>query len=136
RYKKGGWEYNVFRRWLEAGAKYSDKDVQKLTRLEVTPSEIQFATTGQTVQLKAVAVWPDGTREDVTCLCRFTSNSEQVAKISTDGLVTATEMGDTHVVVSYDNAVIAVPVIRPVSNLAGAKYPNVPAPTKVDQLVV
>ena len=33
------------------------------------------------VQLKAVAVWPDGAREDVTCLCRFTSNSDQVSTI-------------------------------------------------------
>src|ERR671924_509721 len=30
RYKTGGWEYHVFRRWLEAGAKYDAKDVQKI----------------------------------------------------------------------------------------------------------
>ena len=93
--------------------------MQKLVNLEVTPAEILFSQPGEKVQLKAVAVWPDGTREDVTCLCRFTSNSDQVAKIDADGLVTATDPGDTHVVVSYDNAVIAVPVIRPVSQLTG-----------------
>ena len=136
RYEKGGWEYHVFRRWLEAGAKFDEKDVQKLVNLEVTPAEILFNGSGETVQLKAIAVWPDGTREDVTPLCRFQSNSEQVAKITAEGLVTATDPGDSHVVVSYDNAVIAIPVIRPVSSQAGDKYPLVATPTKIDELVV
>jgi hypothetical protein len=136
RYEKGGWEYHVFRRWLEAGAKFEADKVEKLTALEVTPAEILFAAPGETVNLKAVAVWPDGTREDVTCLCRFTSNSDQVATITADGLVTATEPGDTHVVVAYDNAVVAIPVIRPVSQLTGDKYPPTATPTKVDELVV
>jgi hypothetical protein len=136
RYKKGGWEYHIFRRWLEAGAKYDEKSVQQIVTLEVTPSEILFSTPGEKANLKAVAVWPDGTREDVTCLCRFTSNSDQVATINADGLVTATDPGDTHVVVSYDSAVIAVPVIRPVSQLTGERYPKVATPTKIDELVV
>ena len=136
RYKQGGWEYQVFRRWIEGGTKFSEADVQKLVRLDVTPAEILFATPGEKINLKAVAVWPDGSREDVTCLCRFTSNSDQVATINADGQVTATEPGDTHVVVAYDNAVIAVPVIRPVSQLFGDKYPSTPTPTKVDELVV
>ncbi|HEX5104086.1 MAG TPA: DUF1549 and DUF1553 domain-containing protein, partial [Pirellulaceae bacterium] len=135
-YKQGGWEYHVFRRWLEAGAKFEEDQVQKLVNLEVTPAEILFAAPGEKINLKAVAVWPDGTREDVTCLCRFTSNSDQVATIDADGLVTATEPGDTHVVVSYDNAVIAIPVIRPVTQLTGSKYPEVATPTKIDELVV
>lgn len=136
RYKTGGWEYNIFRRWIEAGAKFEAKDVQKLTRLEITPAEILFSKTGETVKLKAVAVWPDGSREDVTPICRFTSNSDQVATIDENGLVTATDPGDTHVVVYYDNAVVPVPVIRPVTALVGAKYPKTPTPTKIDELVV
>ena len=137
RYKKDSWEYNVLRRWVEAGAKFDPaKDVQKLVRLEVTPSEILFRKSGETVQLKAVAVWPDGTREDVTPICRFVSNSEQVSKISELGLVTATEPGDTHVVISYDNAVVPVPVIRPVSDKFGDNYPQVATTNKVDELVV
>ena len=136
RYKVGGWEYHLFRRWLEAGAKFEEKEVQKLVNLEVTPAEILFSTSGEKVQLKAIAVWPDGSREDVTCLCRFTSNSDQVATIDADGQVSAADPGDTHVVVAYDNAVIAIPVIRPVSQLTGDRYPKVATPTKVDELVV
>src|SRR4029078_843288 len=136
RYKKGGWEYHIFRRWLEAGAKYEEKDVPRSVKRELAPAEIIFNAPGEKVQLKAVAVWPDGSREDVTCLCRFTSNSDQVATINADGQVTATEPGDTNVVIACDSAVIAVPVIRPLSQLTGDRYPSVPTPTKIDELVV
>ncbi|MGI8981884.1 MAG: DUF1549 and DUF1553 domain-containing protein [Pirellulaceae bacterium] len=137
RYKKESWEYNLFRRWVEGGAKFdAAKDVQKLVRLEVTPSEILFSKSGETVQLRAVAVWPDGMREDVTPLCRFVTNSEQVSKITELGLVTATEPGDTHVVISYDNAVVPVPVIRPVSDKFGDKYPQIATFNKIDELVI
>ncbi|ADB18931.1 protein of unknown function DUF1549 [Pirellula staleyi DSM 6068] len=136
RYAKGSWEYHLFRRWVEGGAKFDTKQVQKLTALEITPSEILFSQSGEQVQLKAIAVWADGSREDVTPLCRFQSNSDQVAKITELGLVTATDPGDTHVVVFYDSAVIPVPVIRPVSPKYGDNYPQVATNTKVDELVI
>src|SRR5689334_18904875 len=59
RYKTGGWEYQIFRRWLEAGAKFEEKAAQKIVELQVTPAEILFSRPGEKVQLKAVAVWPD-----------------------------------------------------------------------------
>ena len=136
RYKKGSWQHHVLRRWIAGGAKYDAKEVQKLVQLEVTPQEIQFGKAGETVQLKAIAVWPNGVKEDVTPLCRFLTNNEQVAKIDENGKVTATEAGDTHVVISYDNAVVPIPVIRPVSPLAGNAYPKVATPTQIDKLVV
>jgi len=47
RYKKSGWEYNVFRRWIEGGTKFSEEGVQKLVRLEVTPAEVVFSKPGE-----------------------------------------------------------------------------------------
>ncbi|MEQ8789023.1 MAG: DUF1549 domain-containing protein [Pirellulaceae bacterium] len=136
RYKKGGWEYHVLSKWIESGAKFEKSEIVKLEKLEVTPAELIFNKAGEQVQLKAVAVWADGVREDVTALCRFQSNDDLIAAISESGQVTAGEIGDTHVVVSYDNGVVPIPVLRPVSELAGAKYPKVSTPTKVDELVV
>ncbi|MCA9222344.1 MAG: DUF1549 domain-containing protein, partial [Planctomycetales bacterium] len=136
RFKTGSWQYNVFRRWLEAGAKFDSAQVKKLERLEVQPAELLFSDKGQQVQLRAVAVWEDGTREDVTPLCRFQSNSDQVALIDEHGLVTSAEPGDTHLVAFYDNAVVPVPVIRPVSNVTGDKYPATPTFNRVDELVL
>src|SRR5690606_4501876 len=66
----------------------------------------------------------------------FQSNDEQVAGVDQNGLVTGGEPGDTHVVAYYDKAVVPVPVIRPVSDKFGPKYPQTPTPTRIDELVV
>ncbi len=136
RFEQGGWEYWVLRRWIEHEAPYSAKQVQQLKRLEVTPAELSFETAGQKTQLKAIAHWADGTSEDVTCLCRFQSNDESLAAISNTGLVTCGEPGDTHVVVSYDSAVVPVLSYRPLSNQTGDNYPQVATSKQVDYLVV
>ena len=83
-----------------------------------------------------LAEFEDGKREDVTPLCRFQSNNGENAKIDENGKVTSNKPGDTHVVVFYDKAVIPVPVIRPVSDKTGKKYPLVKTRTKIDGLVV
>lgn len=136
RLKDGSWEHHVLLRWIQSGAPARLEEPPTLTKLEVTPAEILFSTEGQQQQLKAVAVWTDGTREDVTALTRFQTNDDQIADITDDGLVMAGSSGDTHVVASYDSAVVPVPVIRPVSENFGDKYPEVATPTKVDELVV
>ena len=130
------WQYNIFRNWIKAGAKSVDEDSPKFVKLEVTPSEIQFAKDGQQTQIKAVAVWSDGSREDVTPLCRFNSNDDLIAAIDANGMVKSGQSGDTHIVVNYDAGVVPIPVIRPVSDKAGKKYPKVETPTKIDELVV
>ncbi|MCA8990382.1 MAG: DUF1549 domain-containing protein [Planctomycetaceae bacterium] len=136
RMEVGSWEYNLFMKWIGNGAPAVGETPTKLLRLEVTPSEIQFTDADQLQQLKAVAVWEDGMSEDVTCLCRFQSNDDAVCGIDGEGLVTSGDPGDSHVVVFYDNAVVPVPVIRPVTDRIGEKYPKVAATTEVDRLVV
>ena len=135
RFAKDSWQYRVLLRWIQGGAKLAESP-DRLARLDVTPAEVRFAAQGEQVQLRAVAVWEDGSREDVTPLCRFVSSDEAVAKIDDQGRVTAGEPGDTHVVVTYDNGVKPIPVLQPVSELTDARYPAVPTPTKVDELVV
>ncbi|MEM8734948.1 MAG: DUF1549 domain-containing protein, partial [Planctomycetota bacterium] len=134
RYEHGGWEYWVFRKWIEAGAPF-EKETKKLKRLEVQPLEVQFASEGEIADLQVVAHWEDGASEDVTCLCRFTTNDEAIAAIDETGKIKAGVPGDTHVVVSYDKAVVPIPVLRPVTE-AVAQYSQVKADTEVDRLVL
>lgn len=135
RFESGSWEYNLFLAWIKSGAKPVDQP-RTLKKLEITPSELLYSDKGQTTQLKAVVVWDDGSREDVTCLTRFQTNDPQVCDITQGGLVTSNEPGDTHIVAYYDNGVVPVPVIRPVSPNFGDKYPQVATKTKVDELVI
>lgn len=137
RYEKGGWEYNLIRQWVATGAKFEEEAISKLLEVEITPDEIQFSKLGQKVQLKVVAVWEDGTREDVTPLVRYKTNDNLIAEIDQNGLVTSGESkGDTHIVISYDKSVVPIPVLRPLTNLVGKKYPPIATPTRVDELVV
>ena len=126
RFDVGTWQHHVLRRWVESGAKFDHPQPLKLKKLEIIPSEIQFTSAKDAVELKAVAHWADGTVEDVTEVCRFSSNDKSIADIDEHGHLNAGEQGDTHVVVYYDNAVVPVPVIRPIGpsqQVAKAKKP-------------
>jgi hypothetical protein len=136
RYKLGSWEHHVLKNWVAGGAKFDKDDVKKLKLLEITPSEVLFQKAGERQQLRVVAVWEDGVREDVTPLCRFKSNDDQIAKVDENGLLIGNKRGDTDLIVSYDRAVVAVPVIRPTTDLVGDRYPAVETPTRIDELVV
>src|SRR5688572_27674066 len=105
RFKSGSWQYHLLRRWIEAGAVPVRTDDAQFVSLTVEPQEILFEKVGDVRQLLAVVEWSDGTREDVTPLCRFQTNDESVATIDETGRVTCRGKGDTHVVAFYDNGV-------------------------------
>ncbi len=128
----GSWQYDLLLRWIQAGAPAAAK--QQFDRLEVSPAEVVFREGGDSAALRVIAVWSDGRREDVTELCRFQSNNENVASVDPAGRVTAQGSGDTHIVAFYDNGVAAVPVMRPFFATAQAAAAN-SADGTVDRLV-
>jgi hypothetical protein len=136
RIAKGSWEHQLLLRWIVSGAKEDSAKTGEFDQLEVFPREIVFTRKGERAQLKVIAHWKDGAVEDVTRLTRFRSNDESVAAISETGLIESKGPGDTHVVAFYDNGVTPIPVMLPVNESAGAKYPPIRTPTKVDELVV
>ena len=136
RLQNGSWQLAVLRRWIEDGGKGVTDESAKFVRLEVSPAEIVASQKSETWQLRAIAVWSDGSREDVTPLCRFRSNDDQIAIINETGLVTAQGPGDSHVVAFYDNGVVPVPVVFPVSDKTGPNYPDITPRTTIDELVL
>ena len=131
----GGWEQRLLRRWVVAGARSVASDAPTFVRLDVTPMEIVGTAPGSQRQLRVVAVWSDGTREDVTSLARFEVRDDAVAKVTPDGVVTVIGKGDTHVTVFYDNGIVPVPVILPVGPQVEEDAPG-RANTRIDQIVV
>lgn len=117
RFEVGSWEHSLLQRWVEAGARGIDKPME-LSRLEVTPEEVVFGSDLASVSLQVVAVWENGDREDVTELCRFRTNDDSIVTVDQNGLMTSQGIGDTHVVVFYDNGISAIPVLRPRGNSA------------------
>lgn len=135
RFKNGSWEYNLLLKWILAGAKNDAATIPDFDRLEVLPKEIVFRTAGEAVQLRILAHWKDGSVEDITQLTRFRTNDDSVAIVSDTGRVESKGKGDTHVVAFYDNGVQPIPVMLPLSDQTGSRYPQTVAHTKVDELV-
>ncbi len=136
RFVTGEWEYHLLKRWIEAGALGQTQDPAVLEALEIEPKEIVFSSLGETAPLQVTARWSDGAWEDVTPLCRFQTNDESIAAVDPKGIVKSLGKGDTHIVAFYDNGIVPVPVILPVSDRTGKNYPEVPTPTEIDRLVV
>ncbi|WP_047813553.1 DUF1549 and DUF1553 domain-containing protein [Rhodopirellula islandica] len=134
RLDEGSWQYNTLRNWIATGAKFDSQTIHALDRLEIQPAEIQFQADSQTVSLTAIAHWADGTSEEVTELCRFTTNDDAIAAIDEDGRVSAGESGDTHVVIAYDRAVVPVLVIRRVEMNEVIASPR-PSEHRIDQRI-
>ncbi len=118
RFAKDSWEHHLLLRWIESGAE-STREPRTIERLDVEPAEIIFAKPEASQPLQVIAVWSDGAREDVTCLCRFRTNNDSVVEVDADGRATCMGAGDTHIVVFYDNGVAAVPVMRRYSDTGG-----------------
>jgi hypothetical protein len=135
RLEVGGWEYHLLIRWINTGAPSVKAGDSEFTSLHVEPREIVFEKAGQSRQIKVTARWSDGSVEDVTPLCRFRSNDESVAAVNEDGLVTAQGKGGTDVVAFYDNGVVPVQVILPVSEQSGKNYPKLATRTSIDEHV-
>jgi hypothetical protein len=134
RFDAGSWQHHLLQRWIESGSPTINRP-RELNRLEVEPSEVVFQN-AKPVSLRVVAVWGDGYREDVTCLCRFRTNDDSVVTVDADGRLKLTGAGDTHVIAFYDNGVVGVPVMRAVSEPGDSNYPVQIASTKVDEFIL
>ena len=130
--EEGSWQHHVLRRWVAAGAPYEADAAPYLARLEVFPRELKL-TEKQSLSLRTVAHFSDGTCEEVTALTTFASNNESVAEVTDRGRLTAAGMGDTAVVVSYAGGVVTCPVVVP--QRTDTSFPDFPANNRIDELV-
>ncbi len=130
--------------WVRRGVPWSNRydnsparSTQVLAKLHFEPEEILFRNSGDTKQIKVIAEWQNGEREDVTCLTRFHSNNDTVVNVSVDGIANSAGEGDTHIVALYDNGVVAVPVLRPYRSEVAASETTTEVPThnQVDRFV-
>jgi hypothetical protein len=91
-----------------AGCSKKDNKDDKiaLTTIDVSPAEVSLTAAGETQQLTATAVPANASDVDF----KWKSDSEAVATVSNDGLVTAVAAGSTTVTVTSGNVKRNVPV--------------------------
>jgi hypothetical protein len=133
RFKAGGREYELIRRWLEDGAPPPHANDPEVTAVSLWPAR-RLLTPGEQQQFLVRATWKDGRSEDVTATARFDILNEGVASITPLGLVTAKGPGETHVMVRFGGQVAVAQVTLPYARLM--KYPELPRNNFIDDKLI
>ena len=134
RFEVGSWQYSLLRSWIAAGAAYEAGNEPVFERLEVLPPKFILHRSGSTSEVRTVAHYTDGRKEDVTALTQFSTNDDAVANTTDGGLVTAAGPGDTAIVATFGGAVSTAQVLVPVSetNIRSFVFEH---HNKIDELV-
>lgn len=121
-FSERSWQYKVLKNWIHGGAEFTSGSGD-VVGVEISPSQHRFSRPGKTVRLKVEATFADGSREDVTPFCKFEIEDDYVAVVSEDGQVRAKHPGDTAIMVSYRDEVVAsrALVATPIGYLEEAK---------------
>lgn len=126
------YEYHVLRNWIAQGAK-RNRGEGKIKHVEVTPAEHLFTRPGEKVQLKVMAEFDDGSKENVTAFSTFRTKDDFIAEVSRGGEVSGLNPGDTAIIVGYRGKVLTARVLVPVPATLVKTYPTVPTANYVDR---
>ncbi len=93
-------EYRILNEWIASGARRDPDGVPTLSDLEVQPGETVLVAPKDRVQIRAEAVFSDGSRRDVTTLAVYETSNENVGVDGT-GLAQREGFGEVTVLVRY-----------------------------------
>ncbi len=131
----GSEEYAILTRWIACGAPGPDSRDPHVTGLRVTPA-MQSLTPGARFQLRVLAAFSDGSSRDVTHWARFATNDENIATVQPSGRVTMAEVGQTSIMIGYQDRVAVARVMAPFPNKTDAKsYAGLPRANFIDDLI-
>jgi hypothetical protein len=109
----GSVEFQLIRRWIEAGAPASAPGTAAVLRLRVSPTD-RVLRHGEGQQLAVLAVYADGSQRDVTRQAEFFGNLDTVATVDRDGWVKARQQsGEAALLARYMGHVAVFRTIVP-----------------------
>ncbi len=132
--KKGDPYHATLLRWLESGAEKDPGPVPAVVKVEIDPPTAVLDGENATQRFIVRAKYADGTDRDVSNLAVFSSNNDNSAVITQDGVVTAKNRGEAFIMARYDTHTVGSHVIVLPKALA-FQWANPPANNYVDQLV-
>ena len=125
--------YQTLIAWLSAGALPDPAETPQPVRIDVSPARVVFRAKGDDQKLLVTAHYSDGTDRDVTDLAVFISNNDSAAKVSDEGVVSATGPGSAFVMARFDQFTQGASIIvRPGTKF---EFPDIPAHNFIDELV-
>jgi len=131
--QSGSPEHALLLSWITGGARWADAAAARPVAVEVEPAVVTLRT-GESRQLRAHAVYSDGTRSDMTAGARYASSDPGVAEVTDSGRVTARGCGEAFLTVAALRRAAVVRVAVP--QTAPDPFPEYPANNRIDELVV
>jgi hypothetical protein len=129
-------DYRTVAAWIAAGAPGLSERDAKLTSVTISPEESTLKP-GDSLVLKVVAKYSDGTERDVSRWAKFTSADETVATASQDGRVTVLGPGQGAITAWYSSLVVVARVTAPWANeVPQDVYVNSPKTNFIDDVVL
>ncbi|WP_197443215.1 DUF1553 domain-containing protein [Lignipirellula cremea] len=118
-------DFRILEQWIAQGAQLDAIEPSQITRLSVEPSQRDLHP-GESYSLQVTATFTDGSEEEVTSLCSFTSSDAGVASVDAAGQVRAIEVGDAAMIVRFraEPAVAMTVVARPGKPTGPAASPH------------
>ena len=102
-------EYRTLVNWIQSGVPRSAAGSPRLVRIEAFPKSFRILDRkGARQQILVIGHYGDGSREDITDKVRYTSNREEVAEVTPQGLISAKTEGETAIMVRSLGQVAAV----------------------------
>ncbi|HLW68409.1 MAG TPA: DUF1549 domain-containing protein [Gemmataceae bacterium] len=129
-------QYRLLYAWIKAGAPRTPADAPKLLCVVVEPGNRSLVRQ-ESLQLRVLAEYSDGTRRDVTDGSAFQSNDGTLAGVDANGLVKAGELpGEAAIMARYMNNIAVCAVTIPVPGAVPAEaYRTLPRHNHIDELV-
>ena len=134
RFDKGSELYNTMIRWLEAGAPNDQTAPPKVVSVDLYPKNAVLNGADATQRLTVRAKYSDGTDRDVTSLAFFSTNNDNSAEVSPEGIVTAGERGEAFLMARFETHTVGSHFIVLPKDLK-FEWPNVPENNYVDTLI-
>jgi hypothetical protein len=134
RLEPGSWEAQVLARWIEQGAKSGP--AASVRRLTVLPGEGRLTGPEGKTDLRVMAEFSDGSREDVTLFCTFRSSEEGVAEVDGTGRVRGRRPGVAFLSAGYGGAWAWTEILVPRPVAPGFVYPELAADNLIDRVVL
>lgn len=101
RLTKGGPAHTVLREWIAEGMRRDPAGAPTLQKIEIYPSQRVLHEGSPQQQTMVVGTFSDNTTRDLTALTDFSSSDENVASVSTVGLVTKNGRGESAILARY-----------------------------------
>jgi WD40 repeat protein len=125
--------YDVLRRWIAEGAKYNP-EAPRVVSISLSPQNPVLDAEGQTLAMKVLAKYSDGTERDVSADAFIESGDTECATADAAGTITALRRGEAPMLARYEGAYAAT-TLTVMGDRTGFESTPQPVYNRIDELV-